>query len=301
MCSRYFPWPADEDELIRIGVFNNNSPVISHRHDYVEIVLITKGSCTHKYHNTEVTLIPGDVFIIVPHEEHSYGIDSRVTIYNCQFYTEVLGEDWRELKEISGIYDMLVVEPIFRAEINCQEILHLSPEGISYVEAILTKIIEEQENKSAGYRLVQKSYLTLLLTILGRAWEKQFESKSYEYNGKRELLAEALKYLEDNISYELNISDLALKACMSSHYFRKVFKEVTGLTPIDYINKIRIKKAVRQLTEDSCTVAKVAETVGINDTNYFSRLFRKTMGCTPTEFRKHKRKDQNDTDLLMHK
>src|ERR1700730_11643950 len=98
----YTPWPANKDELIKVGVFHNNTPVVSHMHDYIEIVLITRGSCVHRYHNTEVTLIPGDVFIVVPHEEHSYAITSKVTIFNCQFYPEAIGQDWKELKKISG-------------------------------------------------------------------------------------------------------------------------------------------------------------------------------------------------------
>jgi AraC-like DNA-binding protein len=281
----YFPWRAEKDELIKVEEFNNNTPVISHKHEYIEIVLITRGSCIHRYHNTEVTLIPGDVFIVVPHEEHSYAINSDVTIFNCQFYPDALGEDWRELKEISGIYDMLMVEPLYRTEINRQEILHLQPAEISYIESILIKMIEE-EKKQVGYHLAQKAYLILLLCVLGRVWEKQFKSSSHEYNKKREMLAEALRYLESNIINELNVSELALKACMSPHYFRKVFKEVTGLAPIEYINKIRINKAVQLLKDGSLTISEVAEMVGINDTNYFSRLFRKNMYCTPTEFRK---------------
>lgn len=282
----YFPWLAAKAEQIKVRIFNNNTPVISHMHDYIEIVLITKGSCIHRYHNTEVTLIPGDVFIIVPHEEHSYAINSDVRIYNCHFYPEVLGEDWKELKKISGIYDMLMVEPIYRSEINRQEILHLQPAEIPYIESVLTKMIEEQKDIQAGYYLVQKANLIILLSILGRVWEKQFKGKPYGYHGKREILAEALKYLENNINNEFNISELAYKACMSPHYFRKVFKEVTGLTPLEYINKIRITKAVQQLKEYNHTIAEVAEMVGINDTNYFSRMFRKVMGCSPTEFRK---------------
>ena len=282
----YFPWPANKDELIKIGVFKNNTPVISHKHDYIEIVLITKGSCVHRYHNTEVTLIPGDVFIVVPHEEHSYAISSKVTIYNCQFYPEAIGEDWKELKTISGIYDMLMVEPLYRTETNHQEILHLQPSEISYTESILTKMLEEQQEVQVGYHFAQKAYLILLLCILGRVWEKQFTGKLSGFNGKREMLAEGLKYLENNIANELNISEIALKSLMSPHYFRKVFKEVTGLTPIDYINKLRIKKAIQQLKDNNCTVSEIAEMVGINDINYFSRLFRKHMGCSPTEFRK---------------
>lgn len=288
MSDVYFPWRADKGQEIKVEEFINNTPVISHKHDYIEIVFIMKGSCLHKYHSTEITLIPGDVFIVVPHEEHSYSINSDVRIFNVQFYPEAIGDDWKRLKKIGGIYDMLMVEPLYRTELNYQQILHLQPSEISYIESTLVKMQEEQEELRVGYDLAQKSYLTLLLCTLGRVWEEQFKNKSYEFNGKRELLAEGLKYLESNLSSEFNISDIALKVCMSPHYFRKIFKEVTGLTPIDYINSLRIKKAVQQLKETNYTIGEVSAMVGVNDINYFSKLFRKYMGCTPTEFRKNK-------------
>jgi AraC-like DNA-binding protein len=121
---------------------------------------------------------------------------------------------------------------------------------------------------------------------LGRAWESQFKESKFYFNEKRNMLVEALSYIEKNFGDELKVKQLASKVYMSPDYFRKVFKETTGLSPIDYINKVRISKSAKLLEDGGLSIARVAEMVGICDVNYFSRLFRSKLGCTPSEYRK---------------
>jgi AraC family L-rhamnose operon regulatory protein RhaS len=279
-------WPADRDRLIDIRIFRDNKPVQSHSHDFVEIVLIGKGSCTHRYHESEVRLIPGDMFIVLPHETHSYDICENMTIYNCIFYDQVIQDDWKELRQISGIFDMLVIEPLYRTESRSQEILHLMPTELAFVENIINKMHEEQIDRLAGYKLALKAYLVLLLTSLGRFWIKQFNLDSKEHVGKRDLLTDALKFLESNYENEIQIPDLASKVFMSPQRFRRVFKDVTGMTPLDYINSIRINRAEELIKDGRLSIAEIAEQIGIYDTNYFSRLFKQKKGVTPSEFRR---------------
>jgi AraC-like DNA-binding protein len=282
----YTPWPASQNELIQVSLYENDRHVKAHMHNFIEVVYIAKGSCLHKYHNTQVNLIPGDVFIVLPHEEHSYFITARTVIYNCLFYPNALGEEWEELKSVSSVFDMLMVEPFYREETQGQNILHLSPSEAAEVESILKKMMEEQENQYTGRHLMQKAYLLTLLTLLGRSWQNQFVGQQEIYHHKRRMLVEALQHIEEHMGDELNVEKLAGKVYMSPAYFRRVFKEVTGLTPIDYINKTRISMAVSLLEKGELTVTQIAEKVGIQDVNYFSRLFRSTMGCSPTAYQK---------------
>ena len=282
----YLEWPASKGDLIKVMCWVGNEPVQTHMHEFIEISFIAMGSCTHKYHNSEVKLIPGDIFVITPHERHSYEITSKTVIYNCLFYPEVLGEDWNKLKNIMSIYDLLIVEPFYRIESGRHEILHLLPPEVEYIESLLKKMLEEQENRRQGFELMQKSNLINFLCTLGRIWDKQFEGSSRVYLNRRDMLAEAIIFIEKDMKDKMSVKDIASKVYLSPNYFRKVFKEVTGLTPIDYINSIRISKARKLLAEGKMSITEVAETVGINDLNYFSRLFNSMVGCSPSEFRR---------------
>jgi AraC family L-rhamnose operon regulatory protein RhaS len=282
----YIKWPAAGNDLIKVMCWSGAESIVTHKHEFIEIAFVTYGSCNHTYHGSIARLIPGDVFIITPHEEHSYTINSKTVIYNCLFYPEALGEDWDRLREIKSVYDLLIVQPIYHFGPQQQEILHLEPAETAYLKSLLKKMLKEQDNKYAGFELMRKSYLSNLLCTLGRAWEKQLSESKIPNNSKRDMLAEALHFIESNMLSELKVEDIAERVYLSPSYFRKVFKEVTGMNPIEYINKIRISKACMLLADRDMTVSQVAETVGIFDSNYFSRLFKNIVGCSPSKFKR---------------
>ena len=74
-------------------------------------------------------------------------------------------------------------------------------------------------------------------------------------------------------------------------YLSALFKQETGSTLIDYINTQRVNRAAQLLVQNNHTIAAVAEEVGILDVNYFTKIFKKTLGVTPTRYRReHKEK-----------
>ena len=74
-------------------------------------------------------------------------------------------------------------------------------------------------------------------------------------------------------------------------FFRDPLKQETGSTLIDYINTQRVNRAAQLLVQNNHTIAAVAEEVGILDVNYFTKIFKKTLGVTPTRYRReHKEK-----------
>ena len=77
-------------------------------------------------------------------------------------------------------------------------------------------------------------------------------------------------------------------------YLRKLFKKEMGITPLEYMTNLRMKKAEIMLTSmwgNSYTVSEIANHCGFEDALYFSRVFKKTFGCSPSVFAKQKTKD----------
>ncbi len=282
----YLEWPAAGDGHIKVMRWVGDDGILAHRHDFIEIAFLSQGTCLHSYHNEKVKLIPGDIFVITPHEDHSFEISSKTVIYNCLFYPDALGEDWVRLKQVTGIYDLLIVEPFYRPEEGHQEILHMTPEETGSLKTILDGMLTEQETRSEGFVLLQKANLIRFLCSLGRIWKKQFNSGGKLYSSRRNMMAEAMAYIEQNMKEDMRIEILASRAYMSPSYFRKLFKEVTGLTPIEYINSLRISKARQLLEGGSCSVTEAGEAVGVNDLNYFSKIFKAASGMTPTEYKR---------------
>ena len=78
---------------------------------------------------------------------------------------------------------------------------------------------------------------------------------------------------------------MAFRLHLSSSYFRVLFKDVTGLPPVEYLNRLRIVKSLQYLQADDLSIANAAARVGIYDPNYYSRLFKKVMGVPPRYFK----------------
>ena len=73
---------------------------------------------------------------------------------------------------------------------------------------------------------------------------------------------------------------------VTPNYFSGIFKEETGINFVDWLNKLRIEKAVQLLDDGTMKIYEVAEKVGFSNYKYFSAIFKKVLGCTPKQYQK---------------
>ena len=93
-----------------------------------------------------------------------------------------------------------------------------------------------------------------------------------------------LKYIHDNLAEKIPVEQLCRKAYMNRNQFFQLFKQQFGVTPVDYINQERIRKAKQLMTQTQSSLAEISWQCGFSDVNYFSRLFRKAEGLTPGQY-----------------
>ncbi len=111
--------------------------------------------------------------------------------------------------------------------------------------------------------------------------------KINSYNNKsiKLILRKAMEYLQDHYNEQVTLNEIAEYSYVSTYYISRMFKRELGKNFIDCLNEIRIEKAKELLKDIKYKTYEVAESVGIPDAHYFSRLFKKYVGVTPTEFR----------------
>jgi len=91
-------------------------------------------------------------------------------------------------------------------------------------------------------------------------------------------------YLESHYANDISLEDMAEQVNISPQYFSKLIKKTTGFNFIDWLSMLRVKKAKELLTNSNLTVKEVCFMVGYKDPNYFSRIFKKRIGITPSEY-----------------
>lgn len=104
-------------------------------------------------------------------------------------------------------------------------------------------------------------------------------------NKKIILFKEVEKYIVENLKEDIDMENTAKKFNISSSYFSRIFKDVLGYNFSDYINMIRIKKSKELLKEGILTIKEICYEVGYSDPNYFSKVFKKYEGVTPSEYK----------------
>lgn len=125
------------------------------------------------------------------------------------------------------------------------------------------------ETKSWAYRKFE--YLIRAIQI-GRGARKSVTVK------------EALKYIGERFTEDLSLDEVSEYVGVTPQHFSKLFKEETGNNYMEYLTRLRIDAAKDHLKDGEMTVKEIGYLVGYHDPNYFSRVFKKTVGISPTEF-----------------
>lgn len=132
------------------------------------------------------------------------------------------------------------------------------------------KVLEEAQLKEWAYQM--------FIEITGKVKAQS----SIDYSNK--IVQITRDYLETHYAEDISLEDLAEQVNMSPQYFSKLIKKTTGFNFIDWLSMLRVKKAKELLTNSSLTVKEVCFMVGYKDPNYFSRIFKKRIGITPSDY-----------------
>lgn len=105
---------------------------------------------------------------------------------------------------------------------------------------------------------------------------------------KTSIINVALEYIARHYNEELPLNEIAEYVNLSPQHFSKIFKEATNYNYVEYVNNLRISKAKEFMNNTDRTIKEVCFLVGYQDPNYFSRIFKKYVGITPTEYVKER-------------
>ena len=112
------------------------------------------------------------------------------------------------------------------------------------------------------------------------------QTNSYLPDEKKEKIQPALDYIAENYNKPITNDELAELLGISTVYFRKLFTQITGTSPINYIQQLRINKAKEMLKSDYSKISLISEEVGYSNIYHFSKMFKQITSYSPTEYAK---------------
>ncbi len=266
---------------------------VLHRHEFVQIIYMSKGKLKHILNNNVFEVYKGDIFVIPPYVPHYFINDSedKFELVEFEFIPEFINEKFSKDYRDNSFMDFAYLEPFLVAENEVKPRLNLTGSIQHEVENILSEIIREYEAKDSDFQLLVKALLQKLLVIVGREFRRNVEGSESQnlFDRHRDALFNAIEYINNNFFYEITLKDAAREAMLSQSYFSYLFKLMTQKTFTEYVNDMRISRAIEMLkTKRDMKIVDICFETGFNNVNHFNRVFRQSTGVTPMAFRKSK-------------
>lgn len=165
------------------------------------------------------------------------------------------------------------------------------------IVTLVRSVFEEMQNKGEHYRDCVEGLVYSLLFEIARFNGRGMGHPCGKYNSLQ--LENAIEYVEKNYPDNFKIADLAKECHMSETHFRRVFQEKMNMTPVEYVNFVRVKKACELIDKTDISMEDVAEKVGFITPSTFNRNFRRIIGTSPYQWKK--RPDNHEGKLLEYK
>ncbi|MBM6382881.1 MULTISPECIES: helix-turn-helix domain-containing protein [Paenibacillus] len=289
MSSTYLNWFTSDLQFpfyIQYGGHEEDTEL--HQHvDFSELVIVLNGNATHVVHTEEYFIKKGNAFVINGSTPHAYRDPHDFKICNIMFRPEMLASIGPDLKKSNGFQALFVLEPYYRNIQSYPGKLALPIPSLEYVESLIAVMIEEYHGQLQGYQTMLLSRFTELVVYLSRHYDTQ--EKGMEGNHLMHL-ANAISYMEDHYLEPLTLEEIAGKSSISVRHLNRIFRSYYQMTPIAYMLTLRLERACSLLKHSGLTITQISYECGFNDSNYFTRQFRKAYGVSPKGYR------QNHTD-----
>lgn len=133
--------------------------------------------------------------------------------------------------------------------------------------------------------LQSTKYETELEALLTNLAENLIHAAFGKLSSRQIAINEAISYIEEHYAEKLTLEKLSAEIFMSPHYLSKAFFSETGIKFIDFLNKVRVEKAVLLLENDNLSLKEIAEATGFGGQSYFTKVFKKVTGASPRQYK----------------
>ena len=265
---------------------NSQPPLETHTHYFDELVFVFGGSGIHEVDDERYPLIRGDVFVLRGNHKHGFDETNKLHLEMVLYTRDFFETLKKEFLNLSGFQTLFILEPLYRKNHKFKAKLHLNSEQLNEVSRLLSVMKEETKNKRPGYQSVIDHLFGVLIVLVSRYYSETDSPKPKALMR----ISSVISYMEENYAQPISVSFLAKYVYVAERTLRHLFKEITGLSPKNYLIRLRIEKAAEMMANDSSIrVIDASINTGFDNSSYFTRKFKEIMQMTPMQYLKKQR------------
>ncbi len=167
----------------------------------------------------------------------------------------------------------------------CMHYLSFTPEKLPGIQQQFEDMLQEYQKKSEYSQFILQGMLQRLILTIYQQY-LPYEDTILKYRNYDARIHSAMIYLEENLEHAPSIKEVARYVSLSTSHFSRLFKEVVGCSFTDYATSIRLQHAQILLSKPELSIGEIAAKVGFSNGNYLCNVFKRSFGCSPSEFRK---------------
>jgi AraC-like DNA-binding protein len=248
-----------------------------HRHEYVEMIYVIRGSGTHIVNGNEHLLCPGSLSIIFPWQAHEYQCKDPVELINVQLSMEVFNNTQLPLIKINNI---------FFAETDRPSCVYLDNDSCGETEKLFRKLEDEYTQQRLLNDVVVFSIILQILVIYERLLDPQMKHANRKDVQESGTVWKAIEYINRHFGSDVSIEDAASYANISVGKLKTDMKSVLGISFFELVQEVRLRNACALLNSTILSVEEIASKSGYQNANTFEKVFKKTKGLSPEKYRR---------------
>lgn len=246
-------------------------------HDFWELVYADKKNLFITAGAQEIELQAGQMYLHKPNEFHNIRCDGKraansvIVSFDCSA---------PELHNISGKVITLGEKEraLLGTVVKESTSAFSTPLGNPY-----TNVMElSQGGGFGGQQMIRLSIEQLLIRLI----RKHINMEPVKINKSNDLLAQITDYLSANVEKRLEFKDILAQFNLSASVVKKIFRQQMGCGVMDYFTRLKVDKAKELIREENYTFTEISEKLGFNTSQYFTTVFKRVSGMTPSEYAK---------------
>lgn len=249
--------------IFHYDIYKQDSSFVSHWHESPEILYCICGKGEITADGERYFLNKGETFVVNSGCFHSIKCISEEALhYHCLIPSE----------ELCDSFGFNIFETKYTPEI---------PNDM-YLKEIFETIAKEYEKKQSYYKTKIKAEILNMFVYLSRNYTVTIPSGGISA-AKKKMVKTAIRYIKNNCEKHMKIEDIAKITGFSRYYFCHSFKEMMGMSVINYINMLRCEKAKSYIYSGKYNISEIALMCGFENFSYFTKTYKKHMGMLPSE------------------